>query len=79
MTDEYRKILDWCDRREAETGVTHGVLIHKSSAFNVNTSQQHPYWIATAQQFVQYWSNVELTTGSTPEEALSKLAEALGL
>lgn len=89
MTDEYRKILDWCDRREAESTSPHGLITYRAQI------AEDGAWTARWFAGVRAWTRKSLNgnhewnlcfyhhgldaKGSTPEEAIAKLAEALGL
>jgi hypothetical protein len=93
MTDEYRKILDWCDRKEAETNNPHSLMVYRTHRLGELTG----IWLAGVREFRQrqtpyepyveaLWLQIEGRkdwigdlVGDTPEEAITSLAKALNL
>ena len=70
--NDIEKIYGWCDRYQTLSGIQHGVLVYRTST----------RWIADVQEFSRAklcWNSIESATGLTPEEAIAKLVEALGL
>lgn len=90
MTDEYRKILDWCDQREAESKIPHALITYRAEI--VEDGAWTARWFSGVRvwnrqsvldtdhdwHYCQYGQGLD-SKGSTPEEAIAKLAEALGL
>jgi hypothetical protein len=92
MTDDYRKILDWCDRCEAETKNPHALMVWRTTRLGEHTG----IWLAGVREFRQLqtpyepyvdarWlqpgrrGRFEDHLGDTPEEAIAALAKALNL
>ena len=90
MTNEYQKILDWCDRKCKETDRSFCLVVMRNRSPHPLSANRWAPWTA----MIKEWSNHSddwqvfsspyipykgLAEGNTPEEALSKLAEALGL
>jgi hypothetical protein len=76
MTDT-QKIYDWCDRQETKTREPYALQV---STFSIDSTKM---WAATVQKFPDgerdWHHQSDITSGETPEEAIAKLAEALGL
>jgi len=73
------KIWAWCDRHQNLTGIPHALLVFKTSRVSFFEPYNIPIWIAVAQECREYWVCIQDAEGSTPEEAIAKLAETLGL
>ncbi len=82
MTDT-EKIYAWCDQREAAVNQRHGLLVYRQGTLP-------PSWCATIQVWERdpslssggSWLSLDRffsPEGSTPEKAIAKLVEVLGL
>ena len=91
MTDT-QKIYEWCDRETSATGRPHGLLVIKASNPQGKWSSSIEVWQEKAKPLPLFEPHHELRTKQksdfvryatvdfdTPEEAIAKLAEALGL
>ena len=78
MTDQ-QKIYDWCDRQEKKNRKPYALQVY---IFTLDSTDKR-LWAATVQEFDEFqgiWiSQSWITKGSTPEEAIAKLAKVLGL
>lgn len=77
MTNQ-EKIWAWCDRMEKEKAKPYALQLYVFTS-----ASNKKLWAATVQEFEAsqaIWVSLAwITKGSTPEEAIAKLAEALGL
>ena len=89
MTDQ-QKIYDWCDRQCQETDRSFCLVVVRKRPLHPLSSNHWNPWNAMVKEWsdhsndwqifsTPYFPYRGLAEGSTPEEAIAKLAEALGL
>ena len=75
-----QKIYDWCDRRYMQTEEAYGLIVYRGKdRGQLIWTASIKKWSKDFEEWIEIVENLRLGEGNTPEEAIAKLAKALGL